>query len=93
MGDPGYLERYLLQNKVKSTAQYRQVAGKLNPAETMCREGLVEMASFWTEKTNASFDLNPVQCMRQAVKNGQPRMVNYLLSTYTSSFKDSDCHF
>ncbi len=51
------------------------------------------MAKFLVDKTNKGFDINPKNCMNLAVKNNQPRMVKYLLDTYATELKDTDCHF
>jgi hypothetical protein len=51
------------------------------------------MAKFLNEKTSKGFDISPTNCMNQAIKNNQPRMVNYLLNTYKDELKDTDCHF
>lgn len=51
------------------------------------------MAQFLAEKTGGQFNLEVENCMKLAVKNSQISMVQYLLSTYKESFKDTDCHF
>lgn len=48
------------------------------------------MHKYWTEKTGSNFNLR--ECLGLAIKHNHPRMVGYLLHTY-SDLKQSDCHF